>query len=609
MSESGSWLADRVASAAEAAPTGLQQQASPDAVGRPGGQDGGADWLANKIAAAGAAPRWESGGQLGSTENGWNTPFYQQMFEQQTQEQERGNLHNLYARQDYTGIATWDQTVGGRDVKYGDVWENGRKVGNVYEQYDVVTADKMLAQLTLDADTQRRVYSESARNPAAIHTALEDRRARTNADVKNWATSQDYADAVEQTEAQIEGGLGTGWSGTDEAVGIGGAALAAGATGAGVGALAGPVGAAIGGVVGAVAGGLGAWMNQDELTEQAARVQEQTELAQRDFGTPAAIATGVAGWSGLALKASTPLTNILHGAYELSTDGRAAIGDGDAEWYTDVDPVTGESNRSGWWTAAQLGTGVADALTQFASPIGQALFLGTMTGVVGGQVAQLPLTGGQTFDDRRGAFDNIFTDDQGNPDMGSAAAGILNIGIDAVQLGMGRGLIRTADDAAIAAGTQSPGRIRQLVERLRGGRTTEVAGGYAFTRGADGAITGARPSVAMLAPSEALQAVSARVLAQRAALKDGREAATADDLYRATQSLSNGSTPVKQALVTAFGEGGEEAAQAVLEPWSHGASPDGEDVFESFLQGAAMGAGMSIGVNLRSPSSDDRIRA
>lgn len=608
---SESWLGDKLAAGPEA-PSGLQQQVSTSGAERPaqGSPDATGSWLADQLASGAGAPRWETGGQTGTVENGWNTPFYQQMFEQQREQQEKGDLHNLYGRQDYTGIATWDQTVGSRDVKFGDVYENGRKVGNLYEQYDRPTADKMLAQLTLDADTQKRVYAEVTRNPDAIHQALEARRTQTNADVKNWATSKDYEAAVAQTEAQIEGGLGSGWSGADEAVGIGGAALAGGATGAGIGALAGPVGAGIGAVVGAAAGGLGAWMNQDELTEQAARAAEQTEMAQRDFGTPAAIATGVAAWSGLAMKASMPFTNILHGAYELST-GTDAIGDGDSEWYSDVDPVTGESNRSGWWTAAQFGTGVADAVSQFASPIGQALFLGTMSGVVGGQVAQLPLTGGATFDDRRGAFDNIFTDDQGNPDMGSAAAGILNIGIDAVQLGMGRGLIRTADDAAIAAGTQQPGMLRQLVERLRGGKTTEVAGGYAFTRGADGAITAARPSLAMLAPSEALQSVSARVLAQRAALKDGREAATADDLYRATQALQDGSAPIKQALVTAFGEGGEEAAQAVLEPWSHGANPDGADVFESFLAGASMGAGMSIGVNLgsRAPSADDRIRA
>lgn len=609
---SESWLADKLAAGPEA-PTGLQQQVATSGAERPAPESPAAtgSWLADKLASGAGAPRWESGGQTGSVENGWNTPFYQQMFEQQKEQQEKGNLHQLYGRQDYTGIATWDQKVGERDVKYGDVYENGRKVGNLYEQYDRPTADKMLAQLTLDADTQKRVYAETPRNPDAIHRALQAQRTQTNSDVKNWTTSKDYELAVTQTEKQIEGGLGTGWAGADEAAGIGGAALASGAAGAGIGALAGPVGAAVGGLVGAVAGGLGAWMNQDELTEQAARVQEQTKMAERDFGTPAAIATGVAGWSGLAMKASTPFTNILHGAYELSADGKAAIGDGDAQWYTDVDPVTGESNRPGWWTAAQFGTGVADAVTQFASPIGQALFIGSMTGVVAGQVAQLPLTGGSTFDDRRGAFDNIFTDDQGNPDIGSAAAGIMNIGIDAVQLGMGRGLIRTADDAAIAAGAREPGRVRQLVERLRGGKSTEVAGGYAFTRGADGAITAARPSVAMLAPSEALQAVSARVLAQRAAMKDGGRAVTADDLYRSTQSLQNGTAPIKQALVTAFGEGGEEAAQAVLEPWSHGANPDGEDVFESFLQGAAMGAGMSVGTNIGSgrPSADERMRA
>lgn len=607
-----SWLADYISSGPEA-PTGLEQQVSqvePAATPSAGTRSTGS-WLADMLDSGSGDPRWETGGQLGTVENGWNTPFYQTMFEQQKAASASGDLHTLYGRQDFTGIATWDQTVGDRAVAYGDVWENGRKVGNVYEQYDRVTADRMLAQLTLDADTQKKVYAESARNPEAIHQALQSKRTETNSSVKNWATAKDFEADVEETKSDIEGGFGTGWSDADEVVGIGGAALAGGATGATLGVVAGPLGAAIGGIVGAAAGGLGAWMNQDELTEQAARVHEQTEMAQRDFGTPAAIATGVAGWAGLTMKTSTPFTNILHGAYELSTDGVAAIGDGESEWYTDVDPVTGESNRSGWWTAAQFGTGVADALTQFASPVGQALFLGSMTGVVAGQVAQLPLTGGATFDDRRGAFDNIFTDDQGNPDLGSAAAGILNIGIDAVQLGMGRGLISTGRDAAVAAGAREPGRISQLVSKLRGGKTTEVAGGRVFTRDADGAIVSARPGVAMLAPSEALQSVTARVLAQRAALKDGREAFSADDLYRATQGLQNGTAPVKQALVTAFGEGGEEAVQAVLEPWSHGANPDGEDVFESFLQGASMGAGMSLGTTgMRGvPTSEDRMRA
>ena len=572
------------AGASQAAPTGLQQQ-------RPQGgggtrEDGGFAAKAGATTSAQGAPRWETGGQSGSTQNGYDTPFYATMFRQQQEAADAGELGDLYRRKDFTGIVTYDgqKDAANQDARFGDVYESGRKVGNLYDQYDKPTADNIMADLTLDPQTRSKAYEAlQGGHASAVSDEVERMRDQTTANNEKFLTQREYNTAVDAQKAEYERGI------TDEILtGVSGFAGGVVATWwAGPWALA-------GGVVGATA----ALMNQDEILEQAARTKVQQDMAGRDYGTLAGVSTGLYGWSGVAGKFLSPLTNIVHGAADAST-----IGDGQSSYYQ-VD-AEGKPTRPAWMTGLGVVAGLGDAVLQFSSGVGQTAYLTQMGGTIAGEVAQITATGGATFSDTRGEFDSIFTDDEGNFDLGSSAAGIGKIAIDAVQMGGARGL------------TSMFGRNAYAVRNGLGGETVE-AGGRLFKLGDDGVAQWARGSkttsisMSMLAPSETLTAISTRVAANRLAARSGRATATADDYYRAATNLSEGNGRWVNALVTGVGEGYEEAVQAVLEPLSHDDRIDWRDVGDAAVAGFAMGTGMQIGASMRryqgqaQPSADDR---
>ena len=76
-----------------------------------------------------SAPRWPTGGQWGSTENGYNSPFYDTFFRQQEEEASRNNLHALYQRQDFTGIVTYD---GAQDARGRTATPPGSRPGRAH---------------------------------------------------------------------------------------------------------------------------------------------------------------------------------------------------------------------------------------------------------------------------------------------------------------------------------------------------------------------------------------------------------------------------------------------------------------------------------------------
>lgn len=586
-----------------AAPAGLQQQKAT--------QQLTPDSALGTLFSGAGAERWQTGGQAGSTANGWNTPFYEKFFAQQKQYADAGKANEQFDDDHFTGIVTWDQKAkkaGRSDYTFGDVYQDGVHVGNLYDKssgYNPAEADTMMSGLLWDRTTQQQHFQAARTDPNALATAVQQERETRTKAVEQHATAQDYAQRVAK--------LDKSWDGTTEAVAAtAGGAVGGGALGAGIGTVILPgVGTVVGGVIGTVAGGIGGYLNQDELSDQAARVTVQTDLASRnnDFSKAAdnigaGFTTAVAGWAGLASKAISPLSNIVHGAYDAGTKG--GIGDDSAGWYQDVDPNTGQTHRNGFWTGADIVAGFGDSVAQFTSPLGQTLFLSQMGTQVGGSVAQLAATGGSTFDDRRGRFDNIFTDDKGNVDLLSGAAGLANIGIDAVQMLGGGGLVKAARSAA----GQEAG-IFSKIFRKNDGLETHTEGGRTFKLDDNGVAVDQHWSVAALAPSEMIQGMSARVLAWRNALKrangvEGQVVVSADDIYRATLQLANGTMPIRQALVNAVGEGTEEAAQAFLEPISHNQAVDGNDVFESFLRGAAMGAGMTAGTKMASKLAGSR---
>lgn len=589
-----------------AGPAGLNQQVQAreqaDATGQPV-QGAFAAAAADRMAAGPVtetpgAPRWSTGGQSGDTANAFDNEFYDTFFAQQKEQADAGQLGQLYQRKDFTGVVTYDgsEDAAGNAAAFGDVYENGRKVGNLYETYDRPAADSLMADLTLDPETRRQAYSRFARDPEALSQEVQRVRGEVTTENRKFLGQQEYADAVDEATNRFEQS-----DGVDEALTILGGAAGGAAVGAGAGALFGGVGAVPGAIIGGVVGGIGAALNQDEILDAAARTKVQTDMAREQFGTAGAISTGVLGWSTVAGKLVNPLGNVTRGSYDAIAGD---LNDGQLAYYG-MDE-NGEPTRPLWMTGLNLAATLGDAAFTFASPIGAAAYLTPMTGAILGEVGQLATQGGSTFSDARGDFDSIFTDDQGDFDAGSAAAGIGKIAIDAVQVATPVALMRMfrGREQAVAAG-------------LAGQRVT--AGGFSYRLDDAGrAIEGTRRvSATILAPSEQLTAISTRVLAARdAALRTGASknsvVLTADDYYRAATKLASGTGRWSAALVTSVGEGYEEFVQAVLEPLSHDDRIDWRAAYEASLQGAAMGAGMYLGASAarRGPATaDERLYA
>lgn len=562
-----------------------------------------------------SAQTWFTGANSQGTNSGWDNQFVEDFYSRWGAAEEAGTARTYFQQEDATGVVTWDHTDDeGNQYQFGDVFRDGTKVGNLYEDYDRDTANLMLAPWLLDATTQSETFAASDRMDR-LNREIEAVRDDRNKNFENALKQLEFQSGVDDREAEFTEGVGV-----DEAI-VGGGAAGGAALGAGLGSVIPIVGTAAGAAIGGAVGLAGGFLNKDALTEQAARAAEITEASFNDFGWGAGVSTGIHQWAGFGGKLITPASNVTQGLYDLTTGD---VGDGTSEFYR-VDEKTGERKVNGLVQIADVAATVGDSFLQFASPIGAALFTTQMTGMVGGQAAELATTGGSTFDYRKGAFDNIFTDDDGNFDPLAGAAGIAKIGIDALQLGMGRGVLQTTNAARAEVGQAGMfGRVLgETTERLplwmggsRGlaeGEERVRAGVYSFTRGADGAIVDGsrRRTLQFLVPSEQLPSVAAGAMARRAAARDGGRAVSADDYFRAARDLAAGSTggTRTRALVNAFGEGYEEAIQAVLEPVSHNADISGAEVVEAFAYGAASGLGMTVGAAFTAPSQDDRLYA
>lgn len=508
-----------------------------------------------------------------STFNGWNTPFMQKFIKDYQGAMDDGTATDYFAQR-RDGIALWDDQSGSNGYKLGDVFHNGDRIGNLYEQYGEATADQILTPLMMSAQEQTNGIT------------VAQKREETNKNIAAAATRQQY-DAKVQDQKDAWGDETTALSST-----LGGAAGGA-LLGAGGGAVIGSVvpvvgtaiGAAVGGIGGAIVGGVQGFLNQDELTDMAARGEVQAQMAAEDGNEAAAGAVKLQTWSGLAGKAMSPLSGLTHGIYDVTT---GTVGDDTAEFY-DVDE-NGQAQRPGWLTGVDVAASLGDAAIQFASPVGRLGFQAQMTAQIGGKVGTMVTTGGETFNDRTGQFDNVFTDDEGNFNALSAAAGVTDVGIDVVQLGMGSALSKVS--AQLAGKGAAAG--------------TETLAGMRFTMNEAGQAIGRRYTLSVLAPSEAVQALGARATALLSRGRSAPGAVTADELFSAARRLTDGSSTLKAALVNGFAEGGEEAVQAVAEPLSHQEDIDPYEVATSFLYGTAMGAGMTAGARFRTKGVRER---
>lgn len=578
------WRESRFATEAPvAAPVGAQQQSvTQDETRAAGG------WQGSRFAleAAPRLPKWQSGGQVGSTENGWNTPFYQKMFDQRNARLDAGTIGDWYSSEDFTGVATWEgqKAADGRDIRLGDVYEDGTYRGNLLDPksgYDEATGYQMLAQLSLSADEQKHAYERLRSNPLAVKEAVDARAAEDTRNVAAAQGSKAYQSEIDQQKSE--------W---DDAV-EGTLAIAAGAVGgAALGIFGGPIGIA----AGAVVGGVAAAANKDFLVDQAARATVQTGMAAEQFGPAGGLSTGLQQWGGAALSAFTPLSNLTQGITDLANGGWD-----DSSAYYDMG-----AERPWWLTGLGITATLGDSLLQFASPVGQAAFKTAMGATVAGGAGQLAFQGGARFDDRIGNFD-------APDDPGQWLAAIGAVGMDVVQLAGARGIARAVTSADRAAlGTVDDASRLSLFNRTmpEGAVRTERIGGKQFYLDEAGQVVGTpRTTMTMLAPSEATMWASAKLQTQIMRAQHGGAISPQQAnqlLYQAAKDIEGGTNLAKTALVNAFGEGLEEATQSVLEPLSHGWTPDGNDVIMSYLQGAAAGAGMSVGARVGSYSANER---
>jgi hypothetical protein len=449
------------------------------------------------------------------------------MMDQYNEVLAAGTANTQFERPDATGIVTWDHTSadGSQNFVFGDIYDKGEHVGNVFDQFkdDPDTANELMMPILFDGVQQARIFNERD-IPKAMREAVQGQREENNTNIPKELEQADFEREVAATEAEFaEGG--------EQAVIAGGSALGSAALGAGAGfVVGGPVGAVVGGTVMGLAGLAGGILNRDELSEQAARAKEITEVAFEDHGTAAGLTAGLQQWGQFSMGLTSPLANLEHGVVEL-TNGD--IGDQESAYY--ARDKYGNYVRPSWAKPLSLVSNVTDGLLQFMSPLARIAYTAQMSATIGGESATLVTTQGGMFDPRTGSFENIFTDDDGNFDPVSGAAGLMKIGIDGVQmvgmLGLAKQSARQAEELAAAGTTKAVG------DGARG------AGMRFFTNPETGKLE-RKFTVAVLAPSEQIAAWSVARTARRAAKARG-DVVLADDLYRAVASMSNGSQKLK----------------------------------------------------------------
>lgn len=585
------------------------------------------------IPMGGTLREWYTGANLGGTENGWNTQFMHEYQTGYNQAIEEGRSYSYFQRDDATGVVTWDNAgkdSRGNELTFGSVVQDGKLVGNVYEDFDRHTANLMMGDYMIQ-DGRVKARLSSGADAEAIEKDWDDEIAtmrRNNTELAELAPrAEEFEEGVKERVESY---------GTAEEVGI----TALGAGGAAAMALpllaGGPIGwAAYAGVVGL--GALGTWLNQDSLKYQIARNMETQEVANREgfvTGTTSGLGTIA---QNFFLTAMNPAVNLVQGITDAASEGGVGGGDIGGAFYATNDE--GERTVSGAIQAAELVARFADSVLTFASPAGKAMYTAQMSAQWGSSVAGL-LPGVGTWDDRRLEMDSIWTDQDGNFDAASSAAGIANVLIEGVQLGGMRGLLGQANreaarvvpgreklftgegwwkpigDRASRVGLTQP--QREAVER--GTAEIQSLAGYRFVidKKTGELVGNQRGSLSMLAPSEALQSLAAKHLARRDAVSRvggaTRQGITgpnrvvrAEDIYQRANDLVVGEKRLHTILVNAFGEGTEEAAQGLLEPWSHTAAVDPEEVFRAAAAGFASGAGMGTVAVWQRPSEADRM--
>ena len=579
---------------------------------------------------------WYTGANQQGTNNGWDVTngFVDKYQEGWNQALEDGTAANYFEQADATGIVNRDYTgEDGKDYHFGDVYEDGKFQGNIYD----LTPDKNSANLLLldffqpSADVKAHIFSASDRYDR-LQEEIDNIHQGNNENFEAALEARQFADDVDDRADDI-------LDNPAAQVGIVGAgALGAGALGAGIGTAILPgAGTLVGGGIGTAIGGISAFLNRDTLSEQAARAYEIQKIAFEDHGFAAGVSAGFEQWGGFASRMISPLNNLVQGVDDLIVGD---VGDGESSMFR-VNEKTGEREANFFERAVDVASTVGDGFLQFASPVGASLYTAQMSSTILGEVGEIATTGG-TFDYSKGRFDSIFTDDDGNFDPIAAAAGLGKVGIDVAQLGLARGLAASTNAARASVGDTAAygieaGLTGKIIDKvgagpalakvrdqiplafggtrgLAAGETRVNTGAFSFTRNAQGGIVEGskrRTLAGFLAPSEQLGAVEQRIVAMRLAAKRGPGATvSADDFYRAATEMATApGQKIRKMLVNGMGEGYEEFAQGILEPISHGHKVDFAAAGEQALYGFAAGIGMQAAFNINSPNPERKLDA
>lgn len=265
-----------------------------------------------------------TGQNLDGMANGFNTEFIGTFVRNYNESMSQGGDTLNWFRDKKDGIALWDDEEAG--IKFGDVFQGGVKKENLYDTYGKEGADAIMRPMVLSATEQANGYSIDERRKENTNNAKVAREAGGGNDGRYYKQVQEFQSNVEREKEswdQEEADTKT----------VAGGAIGGLAAGAATGAMFGGWGALPGAVIGTVVGGVGAFMNRDEIQDQAARVKVQSDMAAREGGDPARLSTTLKGWAGLAGNALNPLSNVVHGVADTEGIGWGKQGDGQSAYY------------------------------------------------------------------------------------------------------------------------------------------------------------------------------------------------------------------------------------------------------------------------------------
>ncbi|HQZ85787.1 MAG TPA: hypothetical protein PLB21_09215, partial [Actinomycetota bacterium] len=557
-------------------PTGVGQVA-PEVAANQAAQANGQQldpWAA--VDFTGAAQSWFGGRNTQGTENGWDTPFYRETIKQQDewlQKAKDANSPSLYysrfdtsVNREATGIVTWDDQAKG--LRAGDVFENGQKTGNLFDLYGERDAATMLAPLLFDGTEQARLFEQgTTETNQPLIDATRERIADMTKQVEKAPSAEAFRDLTAEKREMLDEGV-------SDAGSLAAGAGAGAAAGAGIGAFFGGIGAAPGALIGAGIGAAAAWLNRDQMTEMASRTLAQAQVAGTQEGGLQAGLAHLSGWSGVAMQAASPFQNTVQGAFDMTS---GELGDGIASFYE----VDADGNRLAGGGVQTINTiaSVGDAFTQFASPAARGLYTASMGAQVAAGVGELGT--GTVFDPTAGRYDEL----EGAGEWAAAAG---SVGIDAVQLGVARALVRStaasramvgSDEIASSAlrratqRTMNAGgtvavKMDQAIDRtwakargvaLPANYTTKEVNGVRFFFGDDltTPVT-QRLTAQIIAPSEFTKWLPTGWRA-RNRMATTRGVPSADDMYTAALEMAQTGSRLSNATINAFATSGPTA--------------------------------------------------